>query len=422
MTAEPNLRPVPGVVDGRRATAHLKALEPQLIGAGFRSSAPVDSASVRLAPRSLSELRDLYGWLTAKTRFLLIGLGFGVTLLGLAGAADVLGAPVDGTRRSALDHLFSDSAGPTGVSLSLLQDPAGLIVLAVVLVTPVFCCQQVQAIADFVRMNEDNGARLTSERAEQHDELVDRTNKAFARLGGAGVSVVLLLAAAACAGSLYAFVHTNGLMANWNPTPLPDAVWRSEVYDGWWANWHRHPELALALCAAGTYAFYFLSKQLMMGVVFTQYLYRSWELGFGVTPNMEYDSDGYRGLRPLRRFMLWTYGSSLAHLTGLLVLFTVWLPAEAWMVFIVLAVMLVDMLVIVYPSSIGYHSALKVKQDHVKALYESALASEERDAAIAQVWSAPVLPVTTRKAATGIFLYLLAPAIPALIPVLFQRL
>jgi hypothetical protein len=136
---------------------------------------------------------------------------------------------------------------------------------------------------------------------------------------------------------------------------------------------------------------------------------------------MEFDSDGFHGLRPLRQFMLWTYGSALAHMTGLLILFTVWLPATSWMVFIVLGVMVVDMFVIVYPSSIGYHSALAVKKDYVKELHQR-LPRDECDAAIAQVWADPVLPVTTRKAMTGITLYLLVPAIPALIPLLFQRL
>ncbi|MDL5199197.1 hypothetical protein [Streptomyces sp. ALI-76-A] len=50
------------------------------------------------------------------------------------------------------------------------------------------------------------------------------------------------------------------------------------------------------------------------------------------------------------------------------------------MVFIVLGVMLVDMLVIVYPSSIGYHWALAVKQAYAASLYESGLPSDERDA------------------------------------------
>jgi hypothetical protein len=220
--------------------------------------------------------------------------------------------------------------------------------------------------------------------------------------------------------SLYVFVDTHGLMETWNPTRLPDSVWRTEVYAGWWANWHTHPELAVALCAAGTYAFYFLTKQLVMGVVFTFYLYRSAALGFGVTPNMRFDSDGFQGLRPLRQFMLWTYGSALAHLVGLLIVFMVWLPATPWMVFLVMGVMLVDMLVIVYPSSIGYHSALAVKQAHVKSLSESGIPRDECDAAIAQVWSVPVLPVTSRKAMTGIILYLLVPAVPALIPIVFQ--
>ncbi|MFE3037788.1 hypothetical protein ACFXKY_39790 [Streptomyces canus] len=43
------------------------------------------------------------------------------------------------------------------MSLSLLQYPAGLIMLAILFCTPVFCCQQVLGIADFVQMNVRNG-------------------------------------------------------------------------------------------------------------------------------------------------------------------------------------------------------------------------------------------------------------------------
>ncbi|WP_217455838.1 hypothetical protein [Streptomyces sp. BV286] len=415
----------------------LKALEPQLIGRVFRASEPADIRAsmcrLRRMPRLVRKVvRPLwrlwihlsYWPLRAKTKVLLVSFVFSVTLLILAHAGGVLGPPAGPDRRWALDYVFSDNADLGGVSLSLLQDPAGLIVLAVVFITPVFCCQQVLAISDFVQMNERNAADVerTEDEIRQLNDLVRKTNWWFRVLGGREVSAAIAVAMGIGTAALYGFVNAHGLMETWNPTSLPDQVWRSEVYAGWWANWHAHRELAVALCLAGTYAFYFLAKQLVMGVVFTAYLHRSEALDFGVTPNMRFDSDGYQGLRPLRQFMLWTYGSALAHLIGLLVLFTVWLPAEPWMVFIVLGVMLVDMLVIVYPSSIGYHSALTVKQDHVKSLYEMNLPSEECDAAIARVWADPVLPVTTRKAMTGIILYLLVPAVPALIPVLFQKL
>ncbi|MEU8790578.1 hypothetical protein [Streptomyces sp. NPDC048643] len=412
----------------------LKALEPQLIGTVFRPYRPADleaaldrlhSPPWRPVRRQLGPLVRLWfrvlRTVTAKTRILLISLASAVTLLGLAEAGGVLGSPDSSERRWALDYLISGDTELSGVSLSLLQDLAGLVVLAVVFVTPVFCCQQVQAIGDFVQMNVRNGGGedLSEGEVGQLNALTERINGWFRLVGRWYVSLAIAAVMAVSTVLLYAFVNTHGLMGTWNPTDLPDAVWRSEVYEGWWANQHTHPELATALCVAGTYAFYFLAKQLVMGVVFTAYLYQSDKLHFGVTPNMTFDSDGFQGLRSLRQFMLWTYGSALAHLIGLLVLFTVWLPAAAWMVFIVFFVMLVDMLVIVYPSSIGYHSALAVKKKHVKALRERL--GDESGTAIAQVWAEPVLPVTTRKAMTGIVLYLLAPAVPALIPVLFQR-
>ncbi|MDX2542324.1 hypothetical protein ACOT81_30775 [Streptomyces sp. WI04-05B] len=417
---------------GGEGMEQLAALRPERIGRVFHSTEPVD---FRWAMRLLRRVPDgrrcaarrlvrlVYWPLTAKAKIRLLGLASAVTLLILAGVDGVLGAPADTSRRWALDYLFDDSTELSGVSLSLLQDPAGLIVLVVVFVTPVFCSQQVRAIADFVQMNVRNGGAegLSDLQVGQHNRLVRRTNKWLAALGRPGVSAAIAVAMATATIFLYGLVNTHGLLETWNPTELPDSVWRSEVYDGWWANRHTHPELAVGLCAAGTYAFYFLTKQLVMGVVFTVYLYRSEAIGFGVTPNMRFDSDGFRGLRPLRQFMLWTYGSAVAHLIGLLALFMIWLSAASWMVFVVLAVMVVDILVVVYPSSIGYHSALVVKQNHVKWLYQT-LPEAERDPAIAKVWAAPVLPVTTRKATTGLTLYLLVPAIPALIPVLFQRI
>ncbi|WP_405821573.1 hypothetical protein OG241_36560 [Streptomyces sp. NBC_01390] len=408
----------------------LRALRPQLIGRVFRPTEPLGYRWVMRRLRTLPparrrvvrrRIRLLYWPLTAKAKIRLLGLACSLTLLILVGAGGVLGAPADTDTRWALDYLFSDDAQLSGVSLSLLQDPAGIIVLAVVFVTPVFCVQQVQAIGDFVQMNVRNGGaeRLTKGQVRRLNLLADRTNWWLMLLGRRDLSAALMAAMATATYFLYGLVNTHGLLETWNPTELPDSVWRSKVYDGWWANQHTHPELAVGLCAAGTYAFYFLAKQLVMGVVFTVYLYRSEAIGFGVTPNMKFDSDGFRGLRPLRQFMLWTYGSAVAHLIGLLVLFMVWLSAASWMVFVVMVVMVVDTLVIVYPSSIGYHSALVVKQDHVKLLYRT-LPEGERDAAIAQVWAVSVLPVTTRKVKTGIALYLLVPGLPALIPILFQ--
>nr|WP_144298869.1 hypothetical protein [Streptomyces sp. TLI_235] len=346
--------------------------------------------------------------LTPKARFLLISLFSSVTLLELAEVGGALRWPATaGTR-----------------PVSLLQDPAGLIVLAVIFVTPIFCCQQVRAIADFVSMNERNGgaAQLSACQIRQLNRLIARTNSWFAALGLRDVSAAIMAAMAVGTSLLYACVNDYGLLERWNLTTLPDTVWRSEAYAGWWANWHTHPDLALALCAAGTYAFYFLAKQLVMGVIFAVYLKRSAALGFGVTPNMGFDSDGFHGLRTLRQFMLWTYSSALAHLVGLLVLFMVWLPAAPWMLFVVVGVTVVDTVLIIDPSSIGYHSALAVKQAYARSLHTSDMPPAERDAAVAQVWSVPVLPVATRRAMTGITLYLLVPAVISLVPELVRHL
>jgi hypothetical protein len=264
-----------------------------------------------------------------KTKVVLISLVSCVTLLGLAHADGALGPPADADRRWALDHLFSDHADVGGVSLSLLQDPAGLIVLAVILVTPVFCCQQVLAISLFVQMNErDEGIlRRPDEQARQLDVRP--------------------------AGSTHGFVA-------W-------AAERSQPASCWSWPWAQPRCMPSSTTMA------------------------SWRRG--IRPNSPTRSGAPRSTQA---------GGPTGTPTA----------NSHWMVFIVLGVMLVDMLVIVYPSSIGYHWALAVKQAYAASLYESGLPSDERDAAIAQVWSVPVLPVTTRKATTGIILYLLVPAVP----------
>jgi hypothetical protein len=290
----------------------------------------------------------------------------------------------------------------------------------VTLLTPFFCSQQVVAIGQFVQMNEANlEPALSAAQGATVDTLVQTANQRFARVGRRDFSIVLALVAAAATVALYRLLETRGLMLSWNATSLPADEWRSRVFDGWWANERHHPALAAALVALGTYMLYFLVKQLLMGGIFAAFAHTAAKVPFGVTPNMRYNTDGYRGLRSLRRFMLWTYGSSLAHFASVLAVFVVWLPFSQWTFFAVIAIMALNVLVVVYPSGIAHNSALSAKIRFANYLVEQdnqAVAAGQpasRDEQVESVWSTSALPFRTRSTLTALTIYLLVPLLLA---------
>lgn len=323
---------------------------------------------------------------------------------------------VTNTRDYALAALVKGVDRPKDLELPLLFDPVGIAVILVTLATPIFAAMQIEAIGRFVRMNEANLTTHALQRlpAQQVNALVIAANKQFNRVGGRGASAIIAAGSAAVTGWLYTQLEATGVLRSWNTTELTSAEWQERVFAGWWANGHEHLPMAIALCVLGWYMFYFLGKQLAVGFIFAAFAKRARRIGFGVTPNVKFDSDGYEGLRPLRRFMQWTYGSSLAHFVITLGVFVVWLPVSPLTFFISVAVMITNASVVIYPSTVAHSGALAVKQDYVKELVMSAPESEERSRMIAGVWAKPSLPFRARSSLTAIGVYLMAPLVLAI--------
>jgi hypothetical protein len=103
----------------------------------------------------------------------------------------------------------------------------------------------------------------------------------------------------------------------------------------------------------GGYFFYFLTKQLTMGFIFAVYSRRVVQLGFGVSPNMAANMDGYWGLRYLRHFIQTTYGSTLGHFIMVVGILACWLPFGGFGILMVTLVMIINALVVIYPSIIA---------------------------------------------------------------------
>ncbi len=349
-----------------------------------------------------------------KARFVLIGLGATLAMLGMSSSVNALiGRP--GTP-SAIGLLFNRQHFVGAVDLSFLQDPVALMITAACFATPVFCLEQVAAISDFVGMNEVNIAyRAAHLQVDDINRAIALANRRFRAIGSYPVSIVLFAVCGLSAHYLYDTLAKRGLLASWNPTELSNQQWRTMVYAGWWANRTTHPVLYLFLWLAGTYLFYFVAKQLAMGLAFADFARSTMALQFGVAPNLIYNSDGYWGLRSLRRFMQWTYGSALIHFTVTLCTFIVWLPFNQTTVFLVTGVVLANVAVVIYPSSIAYHSAVREKQrylDHALTITPDTSAVEKL---ADKIWERPNLPFRARSTFSAVAIYLLAPIILAIV-------
>jgi hypothetical protein len=377
----------------------------------------------RLAPESIGGLfgrsgslieRSYLGRLGTRARLLTIGLTSLLAVLLIASGQGVL---VRSNGIASAWNLIVRSPKAVGrVSMPLSEDPVALIVLVVALLTPIFCAAQVDAIQDYMPMNEANlDTRIEPVAPGAVDDIngcVARANVRFSRLGTRWVSLLLLALAGLASCLIYALLMTKGLLGSWNSTSITTTVWSERIYEGWWANWHRHLLLAVALWCFGVYLFYFLAKQLIVGVIFASLAHSAWRLKIGIVPNMRTNIDGYWGLRPLRRFMQWTYVSTLSHLLATLGVFVVWLPFTQWTVMLVLAVMLTNAFVVFYPSWLAYDSTVEAKIRYARELDKSnKYPSEEKEKRINLVWETPNLPFHTKGTSTAAAAYFLLPLV-----------
>jgi hypothetical protein len=378
----------------------LETLRPELIGAVFgRHAASTSARGGEFGPR---------------VRPTAIGVTCLVAVLALASWSGMLsrsaGLP------SPLQLIWSPREGISAVGFSLLEDPVGLCVLVVGLSTPIFCAEQVIAIRDFLPMNERNvGYRADLLPVARINEHVAVANRRFGIVGGRPFSIAAALFSLGISHLLYRLAIEQGLLRAWNPTSLPDERWSALVLAGWWANPRTQPGLALCLQAIGGYSLYFLTKQVAMGAVFAEFTRSTVHLGVGVAPSLAYNRDGYWGLRPLRRFMQWTYGSTSTHFVVGLGVSVVWLPFGRWTVFLAVVVGLANALLVLYPSSIAFHATVEEKVRFIDRLMALDLPDAEKERQIERIWTVPNLPFRTRSSLTALSVYLLVPLFLAIV-------
>lgn len=389
-------------------TGLLHPLEPELIGGifGRKPSLAESSPLGRLRPRA---------------RLVLIALAGAIVILLLAGLEGAL-LPKSGVPSALLLLFKPKKTHLSTVALPLMEDPVGLIVIAMVLATPIFCYEQLDSIRNFVPMNERNiKYRFATLQVDLINQYAARANKRYLRIGSRGNTIAVLLVSGAASFVLDVFISRLGLLASWNPSTLSTTAWRKLVYAGWWGSPARHIALAAVIWLLGTYFFYFLYKQLVVGFIFTLYVRSVLHLDFGVTPNMSYNSDGYWGLRPLRYFMQWTYCSTLGDFVMTLGMFVIWFPFGIGTVLVVLAVMFINSVTVIYPSLLAMRGTIREKELYVLHIMQSRLARADRTTAIDNVWSSPSLPFHIRSTLTAATIYLLIPLLLALVSSLLTR-
>lgn len=391
------------------ATERLDNLHPELIGGLFG--------------RPSSRLSRLG---TPETRFLTIACLWAIVLLALAIIQHVLTLH----KGSSAFGILITAPGRIGqVQLPLSQDPVAIAFILVTFFTPIFCAKQVQAIKNVVQMNEENFNSRPSHLQEQGPPIhelnarIAQINRIFSIVGSRYFSLLLLLLSAFISYIIYVRLLAKGLLQSWNATRVDSATWAIKVYTGWWANYGHHQLLAIVLWALGGYLFYFLLKQLILGALFANYAgYATNKLRFGIVPNMDFNSDGYWGLLPLRRFMQWTYVSTVAHFIATLGVFIVWLPFSQLTVALAATVMLANTLVVFHPSSLAYRSIVDSKSSYVKDVAAcDKLTGEEKEKYYTRIWEMPNLPFRTRSAFTAVTAYFLLPLLLAVVSSFITR-
>jgi hypothetical protein len=311
---------------------------------------------------------------------------------------------------------------PARVSLALLQDPVAIIAIAMTLATPVLCAGQVTAIKGFNAMNEQNiSYRIHLLNIDEINKHVAHANAEFCKVGSRSFSIVLAIVSLILSFLFDWLIHYWQLLAGWNPTSLNSSTWRHEVYTGWWANPQEHLLMAIAFWLVGGYFFYFLNKQLRMGLVFALYARRVMSLDFGVSPDMRTNTDGYWGLRLLRHFMQTTYSSTLGHFIMVLGILLFWLPLGGFTILIGLVVMVINASVVIYPSVIASAGSVQEKKKYVAFVARSGRSRADREAMIDKVWATPNLPFHLRSTFTAAILYLLIPLLLAVVPAVLGK-
>lgn len=358
-------------------------------------------------------------------RYRIIGAGILVAVLILV----ALQGNLWGYANTPLQFTVEGAARPKTVRLPLLLDAEGVAFLIAGCFTPAMCARQIELILYFSIANHRNAFwRLIPIDPQIINDTTQKANKSFSRVKPWWMSLIFAVVAAAISVAVYGFIIADGPLAAWNPTRLSRSQWVSAVYDGWWANFAHYPLTAVSLMLVSTYFLYFLFKQLWMGFVFARYATeasRSYGAGasgrkhgasFAVVPNLVYNEDGYWGLSTLRRFMQWTYLSTIIHFIASLGMFLLWLPVSQLTVITAILFGILSATTVIYPSARAAASCARAKREFARQVaskgqfaHRFAIPSEGSQKKIEAVWATSNLPFRARSAIAATAIYFLVP-------------
>lgn len=333
----------------------------------------------------------------------------------------ILATSLEGTfflsDRSALSvGLLNDPWKPQqALSLPLQSDPVSLLAIASAFLTPFFCFRQAEAMEEMVSVHKSN---IVYRDCDVDWGSVDRAtvlaNRRFRAIGTKLGSVLCLAVAMALVLPLLHLVREVGPLAEFRADGVSAQEWHEAVQEAWWANsLDRHPLGSLMLDACGVLLYYAVVKQLAMGVVFTTWVKAITNAKFGVFPDLAFNSDGYWGMRVVRRLFQWTYASAVLHLTLSLLVLALWLPVGQVSLAIAVLIVVLDGLFVVYPTMTTLRGVTTERRAYVRYLRDQGGTDIAKD--VDEVWGRPMLPFRLRSSTSAVFLYLLIPTAVAVL-------
>ena len=345
----------------------------------------------------------------ARIRVLALSIPLLVLLILVAQVSGVLFGPH--VILAAFGFSFKVPIGASVIRLPLALDPVAIIFAITTLATPVCCAEQVASIASINSMISKNVAyRVSKLNSRSINAAVERANKRFDFIGRRSVSIFIFVLSAIGSFEIVEYIQRHGLLDSWNPTGWKSQAWRKSVYRGWWANQHVHILLALSLMAVVTFYVYHLIKQLGLGVVFAVYGRSVLSLGFGASPNLKLNVDGYNGRRDLRYFMQWTYFTTLVGYLLALGVFAVWLPFNSVAAAIIAVVIILNAMTVVYPSLLVNSAGKNEKKQFIEyASKLDGLSMVDLQELSDRVWNVPSIPFRIRDGVFAASIYLILP-------------
>jgi len=331
--------------------------------------------------------------------------------------------------RSAIGVGLFNESWTHGQSLgfALLDDPVSVLAVAAALLTPLIFFRQVAAIEELVSVHKGNiDYRANEVDWVEVDRATARANKQFAAIGTWWGSAACLVVAMSLLFPLLALTRRVGPLVQFRPDHVSAYRWHHAVHDAWWANSLRaHPLGYLLLDAAGVLLYYTVVKQLAMGAVITNWLTASAKAKFGRFPNLAFNSDGYWGMRVVRRLFQWTYASALLHLSLSLLVITLWLPVGRVTIIVAAVIVVGDGLFVMYPTMTTLREVAAERRAYVAYLRQQYVSGQiggrDPEDAIERVWQHPMLPFRLRSSASAVILYLLIPTAVAVMGNLLSK-